>query len=90
MTAACATHDNHTGEPLTCHISQLSQTFWLRAYPRDTVNKQVWAEELRLDICLSLTAGTKDIFFCHPEAFWDFPVTQPSHHSLQWLSWQKI
>jgi len=29
------------------------------------------------------------VSFCHPEAFWDFPVNQPSQHSLQWLSWGK-
>lgn len=89
MTRACTTCGNHTEEPLLlpwelpplgCHNPH---TFWLWVSPGDTVNKQVRAEKLRLDICPSPAAGSQDASFCHPEAFWDFPVTQPSQHSLQ-------
>lgn len=92
VTPVCNTCVNHAEEPLLSlrELPHLScpdpHTSRLRVSPGDTVNKQVRAEELGLDICPSPTAGSQDEFFCHPEVFGDFPVTQPSQYSLQWLS----
>lgn len=92
VTPVCNTCVNHAEEPLLSlrELPHLScpdpHTSRLWVSPGDTVNKQVRAEELGLDICPSPTAGSQDEFFCHPEVFGDFPVTQPSQYSLQWLS----